>query len=220
MKRILLAIVLAVVMVVSLAGFAIAAKPGNTEDGFGGNGAPSGSHYNLNIIGAPGDKNPDMNNNNGHRIFVPLEGRIRIMLSEGPFAVLDANGTDGQAVFQLPAPDPENDGITTYSVFVRGLGKKGKSASIEPGFIDEYGNEWYSTATVTVESKNDRSKGNNKFTNVSRELLYVYVDMDGDGSDERYPLFCEELWEFFWDYDNSGLKLCQMRFYEIPTDVN
>src|SRR5437879_6875186 len=37
-----------------------------------GNGAPSGSHYNLNIIGVPKDKTADMNNNDGHRIFVQL----------------------------------------------------------------------------------------------------------------------------------------------------
>jgi hypothetical protein len=179
-----------------------------------GNGAPSGSHYNLNIIGVSKDKNPDMTGNNGHRIFVDLDGRIRIWLSEGDFAVLDANGTDGSASFRLPDPDPENDGVTTYSVYVRGLGKKGKSAEIIPGFVDEFGVTWYSIATVTVESKNDRSKGKNKFTNVSRDLLYVYIDGN------RYPLFSNELWDFFWDYDNSGLKLCQMRFYEIPTNTN
>src|SRR6266851_7412742 len=39
-----------------------------------GNGAPSGSHYNLNIIGVPKDKTADMNNNDGHRIFVQLNG--------------------------------------------------------------------------------------------------------------------------------------------------
>ena len=39
-----------------------------------GNGAPSGTHYNLNIIGVPKDKTADMNNNDGHRIFVQLVG--------------------------------------------------------------------------------------------------------------------------------------------------
>ena len=39
-----------------------------------GNGAPSGSHFNLNIIGVPKDKTADMNNNDGHRIFVQLNG--------------------------------------------------------------------------------------------------------------------------------------------------
>ena len=39
-----------------------------------GNGAPSGSHYNLNIIGVSHDKTAAMDDNNGHRIFVQLWG--------------------------------------------------------------------------------------------------------------------------------------------------
>src|SRR5262245_27728004 len=88
-----------------------------------GNGAPSGPHYNLNIIGVDNPKKFDYNltdqqytDGRGHRIFVPLDGTAKIMLKEGDFAVLDANGTDGIAAFQLPAPDPNKDGITNYSV--------------------------------------------------------------------------------------------------------
>jgi hypothetical protein len=33
-----------------------------------GNGAPSGAHYTLNIIGVPKNKTADMTNNSGHRI--------------------------------------------------------------------------------------------------------------------------------------------------------
>src|SRR4051812_45379064 len=46
-----------------------------------GNGALSGAHYNLNIIGASKDKTADLTNN-GHRIFVPLIGTTKIYLSE------------------------------------------------------------------------------------------------------------------------------------------
>ncbi len=65
-----------------------------------------------------------------------------------------------------------------------------------------------------------REKGKNSFTNVSKYLLYIYVDLDGDGQAERYSLFDEALQDYFWNYDNNGLKLAQLRFYEIPTDVN
>src|SRR5215213_5641767 len=37
-----------------------------------GNGAPSGAHYTLNIIGVPKDESPDFSGGNGHRIFVDL----------------------------------------------------------------------------------------------------------------------------------------------------
>src|SRR5215510_10122400 len=39
-----------------------------------GNGAPSGAHYNLNIIGVPHDKTADMTGGDGHVIFVQLVG--------------------------------------------------------------------------------------------------------------------------------------------------
>ena len=138
MKK-LIAIALAVSLVLALAvgsGIALADKPGNPEDGYNGNGAPSGPHYNLNIIGVPKDKTATMDNNSGHRIFVKLDGKSRILLTEGPFQVLDANGTDGLAAFQLPNPDPDGDGTTVYSVYARALGKPGGKATMNTGAID------------------------------------------------------------------------------------
>ena len=35
-----------------------------------------------------------------------------------------------------------------------------------------------------------------------------------------YPLFDNALEDYFWSYDNNGLKLLQLRFYPVPTDVN
>ena len=66
-----------------------------------GNGAPAGAHYNLNIIGVAKDKTAVMTDTSRHTIFVPLEGKTSIRLTEGDFAVLDGNGTDGQAAFRL-----------------------------------------------------------------------------------------------------------------------
>src|SRR5215831_14480046 len=71
-----------------------------------GNGAPSGSHYNLNIICVPKGKTADMTGTQGHTIFVSCEGTSKINLIEGAdFEVLDRNGTDGSASFQLPPTD-------------------------------------------------------------------------------------------------------------------
>ena len=181
-----------------------------------GNGAPSGPHYNLNIIGVPKDKTADMTGNKGHRIFVPENGGAKIWLSPGEFQVLDANGTDSNgAAFQLPNPDPENDGTTTYSVYARALGKPGGGSTTTTCFTDGV-DTWCSVYTMVLV----RDKGKSTFTNVSKELLYVYVDTDGDGdADVRVPLFGNEM-DFYWQYDNNGLKLAQLRFYEIPTNVN
>lgn len=34
-----------------------------------------------------------------------------------------------------------------------------------------------------------------------------------------YPLFSDPLASYFWSYDNAGLKLAQLRFYEVSTPV-
>ena len=182
-----------------------------------GNGAPTGAHYNLNIIGVPKDKTAPMDSNNGGRIFVPLYGKATINLKPGDtFAVLDANGTDRDgAAFQLPNPDPNNDGVTEYSVWARALGKPGGSSKTTTCAYDVDGTEWCSVYSMLLL----RDKGQSKFTDVSKELLYVYADLNGDGTAERYPLFDTALQDYFWSYDNNGLKLAQLRFYEVSSTV-
>jgi hypothetical protein len=205
-----------------------------------GNGAPSGAHYTLNIIGVPKDKSASFDGGNGHRIFVDLgrtgaAANTRINLREGEFAVLDANGTDGAAAFQLPNPDPDGDGTTAYSVYVRALGKPGGKATMQSCYEDDIGS-WCAldflggVEPITIQ----RSKGGvGKFTNVSKDLLYVdYCSEWAAGDDgvlgtaddvcttvDQLALFSDDLLEYFWSYDNEGLKLAQFRFYEVATDT-
>jgi len=175
---------------------------------------PNGPHYNLNIIGVSKEKSMDALNSNGHVIFVPLFGKARIELIEGDdYRVLEKNGTDGSAQFQLPNPDPDNIGKTEYSVYARALGKPGGKATMTAIAVELDKTEWYSAGSLVLESK----RGPSKFTNVSKELLYVYVDYDGDGTAERYNLFNDKFEDYFWEYDNKGLKLAQLRFYEVST---
>jgi hypothetical protein len=190
-----------------------------------GNALPSGPHFNLNIIGVQhskkaGDEVTGLTKGNGHRIFVPLTGNCKIMLTEGPFAVADYNCTDGIAQFYLPNPDPNNDGVTDYSVFARGLGGGGH-ATMQTCAYDDFGNLFCSTnpgGTPYILTIEPKKNGDNKFENVSRYLLYIYADI-GDGY-HRYPLFDDDLQDYFWDYNNFGLKLAQFRFYEVPTNVD
>jgi hypothetical protein len=183
-----------------------------------GNNAPAGAHYNLNIIGVPKGKTADMTGNQGHRIFVPLQGSCKIGLNEGDFAVIDANCTDNNgASFQLPNPDPENDGVTTYSVWARALGKPGGKSTTTPCATDPITGELYCSVYSMVMVRNT---GSSKFTNVSSILLYVYADLNGDGTPERYNLFNDALKDYYWNYDNNGLKLVQLRFYDISTNIN
>jgi hypothetical protein len=175
----------------------------------------SGAHFNLNIIGVPKGKSADMTGSDGRRIFVALTGKTTINLSQGDFQVLDANGTDGTAAFQLPNPDPDGDGTTSYSVYARALGKPGGSSTTTTCFTDATGETYCSVYSMVLV----RNKGGSTFTNVSQDLLYAYVDTDGDGKLERYSLFSDPLASYFWSYDNAGLKLAQLRFYEIATTV-
>jgi hypothetical protein len=217
-----------------------------------GNGAPSGAHYNLNIICVPKGKKADMTGTQGHTIFVPCEGKTTINLSEGAdFGVLDRNGTDGPASFQLPPADSGvitdqpgvNDectlynadgtvdedripdagdfyvcgtGISVYSVFARALGNpRGTAVMMLCGLADD----GLPVCGIDNQLKLDASGRPAKFENVTANLLYLYnVTIDGVLY-KRIPLFSDVLQGYFWDYDNKGLKLLQLRFYHCTTLV-
>jgi len=199
-----------------------------------GNGAPTGSHYNLNVIGVPRDKTADMTGSSGHVIFVKLEGGTKILLCEAgvgtecanvtDFQVLDANGTDGTAKFALPDPDPDADGTTVYSVYARALGTPGGHATnttcgMGAGLDGILGTADDEEVCSVIQLVLSRTKGKSTFENVSKYLLYVYADVNGDGTVDRVPLFDDRLIDYFWQYDNAGLKLAQFRFYPCATSV-
>ncbi|MEA3422251.1 MAG: hypothetical protein U9Q80_00325 [Bacillota bacterium] len=233
----------------------LAAQPVLATQDVTGNGAPSGAHFNLNIIGVNAKENmPD--NAAGHVIFVPLEGKTKIMLFEGDFAVLDKNGTDKDgAAFQLPKPgiDPyliggdmtDVDTVTDYSVFVRSLGKPGGWATITTcadlmdssfaGLLSgkfksvlnragEYGG--YASVEQVGQEITMRPKGKSTFTNVTAELLTIVFKVEVELEDEsviveyvRVPIFDDIIDGEYWEYGNNGLKLLQVRFYPVGTDV-
>jgi len=201
----ILALAMALAMIVSIVPSAYAAT---------GNGAPNGAHYNLNIIGVSKEKLGGTWTNDGHRIFVPLTGKCSIRLQAGStFNVLDSDGTDGSARLQLLDPYPGTTSTSVYNIYVRALGKPGGSMSMTSGFLDENGTAWYSLENVTM----TRSKGKSIFSDKTLELTTIYADITDDGIDNpvRYNLFDNALYEYFWDYDNNGMKLLQLRFYMV-----
>lgn len=181
-----------------------------------GNGAPSGEHYNLNIIGVPKAKTASMTGSDGHVIFVGLgskDGSVntKIMLSQstdGTFQVLDANGTDGSAKFQLPAPG-------AYTIWARALGKPGGTAKMTTCGIDPLTGEEICSTTSEVFV---RGTGQSSFKNVTTALTTIELDasltdvIDACGG-TTVSLFDSCLEDYFWSYDNQGLKLLQLRFY-------
>ena len=183
-----------------------------------GNGGPSGAHYNLNVIGVPKNKSVNFSGGNGGRIFVDLVGKTSINLTKGDYDVLDANGTDGTAAFQLPDPD-DGSGQLRYSVWVRALGKPGGKAAMATCFTElETASTWCNSGDLVVSLK--RVNGVNKFVDVSKQLLQVCADVDTDPlvTDlDLVGLFSDLGTDYFWEYDNDGLKLAQMRFYPVAT---
>jgi hypothetical protein len=180
-----------------------------------GHGGPSGPHYNLNIIGVSQDKTADMDSTHGHRIFVKLWGKSKIWLALAPegesFMVLDANGTDNDgAKFQLPYDLWQDELVTRYVVYARALGRPGGWSHTVTCYVDDMGDTLCSADTLELR----RGHGRQKFVNVSKKLLTVVID------GQRVGIFSDEAYQYFWDYDNHGLKLAQLRFYEITEDLS
>jgi hypothetical protein len=249
-----------------------------------GNGAPSGPHYDLNIIGVESAKNPPMTGSDRHTIFVPLfstktNGQVSTCAANNPggtlsgsctgivdnpiwlipgvdFQVCDGNGFDPAydcsgnlldttskigAVFSLPC----NTNLTTedinfgcnpdfpaasYTVWARALGKPGGSAEVTTcatvndlgGGVSGSGDLFCSLENVTQPLM--RKNGQPVFQNVTDELtsmLVLFCDTgflaDGTCADPikrvRISLFASGTEDWFWNYDNNGLRLAQLRFY-------
>jgi len=186
-----------------------------------GNGAPSGPHFNLNIIGVSHDKNPNMNGNgSGNVIFVDLGTKsgvavtTKILLSQaadGVFEVLDKNGTDGEASFALPVPG-------TYTVWARALGTPGGQSKIATcaTFVDPT----TGVSTILCSTANEvfvRGTGKSSFRNVTSALTTISLPLGSPAqlacATGTVSLFDACLQDFLWQYDNNGLKLLQIRFY-------
>ncbi len=210
--------------------FGLALVCGSTLYAQTGNGAPNGPHYNLNIIGVNNTKDSTMTGSDRHTIFVALGSKSQtatsdIWLTQGPFQVCDGNsfdeaydcfgndlGKDG-AVFQLPCnsniTDPLADctGYTAaYEVWARALGKPGGQAKMMVCAIDPLTTD---TVCSTENVLLVRGHGKQMFKNVTDELTSLYY------GGVRYPLFNSTYEDYFWQYDNNGLKLAQLRFYLI-----
>jgi len=232
MKKLLLVVAGSAVLTAALASNAGLAQNGNGI-------TTVGPHYNLNIIGVTKGKNPPLTGSDRHTIFVPLNTAANdpvpgadIWLTQGPFTVCDGNAFDAAfdcngtqiakqgAVFQLPC----NTNITTaagttlvpcttgatasYNVWARVVGTPGGSSTLTTCATEPI------TGVLVCSTKKAvfvRMKPN-KFTNVT-DALTSLVDAN---TLQTVALFQGGFLNFFWDYDNNGNKLLQLRFYLLP----
>ncbi len=180
-----------------------------------GNGAPTGPHFNLNIIGVSNTTNFSAScGGGGNVIFVPLFGHANIFLQQGPFYVVDGNGvTPGcKAQFQLPAPLTAT-GAQAYEVWARVEGIPGGSGHITTCGTDITDGALVCSTGTTITTRELK----NHFTDISSTLLQVCGTIAGVF--QCVPLFSSSLTTFFWSYDNSGNKVLQLRFYPCPTST-
>jgi len=180
------------------------------------------------------DTNPNniVGDNPGN--IVTLDKTNKIYLYQGDFQVLDGNACDGDgAMFQLPkngTPAPGPDGVlgtaddvlvgAKYEIFLRELGKPqlaGTQSFLTTCGIGAGPDGMLNTNDdeVVCSSENVilfRDKGQPKAQNVTLELTTMVVQ-DATGATTRISVFDPLLYQYFWDYDNNGLRLVQLRFY-------
>ena len=214
------------------------------------NPCPGEKEYQFNIIGVPKNKNPDMTGNNGHRIFVPLTGKANIYMTGdtssdaglqcgNSFHVTDANGTDGDGATLVVPCDPltaENlDPSVCYDVFATALGKPYGQADVNVvcEFDDTCLNcdtEADSCYTDTVDFSLIRGKGKPVTQDITSHFRADgCIDVGGevgvcDAGDidfhNEWIFNIEQLLGYYWEYDNEGLRISQVRFCDAENGDN
>jgi hypothetical protein len=109
-----------------------------------GSGAPSGAHYNLNIIGVPHDMNDNFNGGSGARIFVDRTSSTNFYVHGGTtYEVRDHDGTDGWVGWSRTDPgiifpyDATKTPTWRVEIYVRMVGPKGSGATWTSKYFDE-----------------------------------------------------------------------------------
>lgn len=62
-----------------------------------------------------------------------------------------------------------------------------------------------------------RGSGKSSFSNDSDQLLFLTTCVNGKSVST--PIFSQNYQNYFWRYGNTGLRLLQLRFYQVPSDT-
>jgi len=211
---------MAVVLAVALA------MPGHAEAV-----GPNGSHYNLSLLGKTTCSKNDLTGSNRHTIqvllfFSDVDGGIlasqinkknKIFLTPGTtFKVWDGNACDSNgALFEMPS-----NVATAWEVWLKELGKPGGTGDIVLCATDINDPTTPTDDEIVCSTQNlllARDTGKPSYRNVTQELLTFCIDTDGTGNtcDTRLNVFDNALQDWFWDFDNNGLRNVQLRFYPV-----
>ncbi len=188
-------------LAVALTTISLVATAGTT-----GNGAPSGFHETINIVGVNGEKNENYTGGNGSTIFVLRTGSTQFYVQGGTsFQIVDHDGTDGKVgsggkptdtgyVPGLIFPyDATETPTWRVQIWVRLQGPVDSSCH---WYVEKFdGTDWVFYDQFSL------SKGTpSKFTEHTSDLL-------ADG-------FKDMLWTLD---QKTNFRLCQMRVYLQPS---
>ncbi|WP_131494742.1 hypothetical protein [Flavobacterium enshiense] len=201
-----------------------------SENSLVGDPPPDPPYYDLNIIGIPqGGSIPSSLPQGGiapgtityqNTIFVPLEGRPKILLGKGdPFSALSDNlATDGSAKFTLPPSDIDKDGTSAYGIYAKLVGTNGGIFTCD-GDNSDGGTGFYEVCSAG--ELTFRVSGSTRYASVSSQLLSIVVPRgrtinldNGTITSGRYPIFDDRFEGHYWElYDeNEGLRIVKLRF--------
>lgn len=172
--------------------------------------------FELNIIGVPKDGSAMITGIEGERIFISTEEKSGLLLSKGnSYNVADGNGLNGTASFQLPSLPGK-----LYSIFVVPFTKDNDSTKSNMWHKDASTQEDIYSIGVALEINQHTGADMIDLTHETLELSGMIYDTNEDGiidtSDElTYSIF-HEAWENkIWTYNENGLKVLKLRFYQI-----
>lgn len=147
------------------------------------------------------------------------DGKIESDGQDAAVQLINCNQTvDTTTGAIVPVAETDIVPVASYQVWARALGKPGGSATVTTCATVQ--GEIECSLENTVQTS---TKGPSSFTDVTNELTSLLVNYcweygaDGACITEtltRVALFAGDTEDWFWNYDNSGLRLAQLRFYE------
>ena len=178
------------------------------------------------------------NSTNGENDVV--DARCDVWRASNPdqFGVIDANATDGDgAILGIPDPCADADPLTpctpSYSVWARVHSPTGSATlttcADETGAgFDGTDDVWCGSNGITLYGSKGGSK---KAVDITNNLLHMTITVDGVVNPQLASclgistttsttldvfLFDRCFENYFWNYDNNGLKNLELRFYRAP----
>lgn len=105
-----------------------------------------------------------------------------------------------------------------YEVWARALGRPGGQATITTCAQETTDTDGNGTLDIICSTENVlliRNATKPVWKEVTDELTSLVADIDMDLTLERVALFAGPFEDWFWQYQNKGLRLAQIRFYAV-----